>query len=116
MQSHVGNIIIILLILAASVVSVTKSRSADALTGLPSGELNAPVESISIDTRRVVPPTGIDAVATTTTTSVLSEFNKLSIFGSCTVTRTNNQKRCDIVVTYTSPTGVPVIGQPVTIA
>ena len=59
----------------------------------------------------------INAGATTTPgLGVLSEFNTLSIIGSCIVATSTNQKRCDMFVTYKTSLGNPVIGIPVTLA
>ena len=65
----------------------------------------------------VLPSLATTTAAGTTTPGlgVLSEHNKLGITGSCVVTQSSNAKQCDIYVTYTTPTGDPVIGLPVTI-
>jgi hypothetical protein len=47
---------------------------------------------------------------------ILSEHNKLGITGSCVVKTSGNAKQCAIYVTYTTATGTPVLGVPVTIA
>jgi len=55
------------------------------------------------------------AASTTIGQGILSEHNKVGITGSCVVTQSSNAKQCAIYVTYTTPTGDPVIGIPVTI-
>jgi hypothetical protein len=124
MKSHrIGFIVIIVFALAVSAASIIKLRSVAALSVPPSTDTSALVAaagaadlgSTTIDTSVAAAPAEASVVATTTTTSVLSEFNKLSISGSCVVTKATNQKQCDMAVTYTSATGVPVVGIPVTI-
>lgn len=69
------------------------------------------------------PSIGLPSLATTTAAAsttvglgILSEHNKLGVSGSCIVTSSSNAKQCDIYVTYTTATGVKVLGVPVTIA
>jgi len=68
-------------------------------------------------------PTVLPSFATTTAAAsttpgigILSEHNKLSVTGSCVVKTSGNAKQCAIYVTYTTATGTPVLGVPVTIA
>jgi hypothetical protein len=68
-------------------------------------------------------PTVLPSFATTTAAAsttpgkgILSEHNKLSVSGSCVVRTSGNAKQCAIYVTYTTATGTPVLGVPVTIA
>jgi hypothetical protein len=68
-------------------------------------------------------PTVLPSFATTTAAAsttpgkgILSEHNKLGITGSCVVKTSGNAKQCAIYVTYTTATGTPVLGVPVTIA
>jgi hypothetical protein len=56
------------------------------------------------------------AASTTPGKGILSEHNKLGISGSCAVKTSGNAKQCAIYVTYTTATGDPVLGVPVTIA
>lgn len=55
------------------------------------------------------------AATTTPGLGVLSEHNRVGISGSCVVTPSSNAKQCALYVTYTAPTGDPVLGVPVTI-
>jgi hypothetical protein len=132
MKSHsVAFIGVILFVLVVFVASDITLRSVAAL-GAPASEEASAVEAVAgasevgsttAETSVSVAPsedssgsakTGVTAPVETT--SVLSEFNKLSITGSCVVSKATNQKQCEISVTYTSPNGVPVVGIPVTIA
>jgi hypothetical protein len=64
-------------------------------------------------------PSFATTTATATTTpgkGILSEHNKLSVTGSCVVKTSGNAKQCAIYETYTTATGDPVLGVPVTIA
>jgi hypothetical protein len=67
----------------------------------------------------VLPSLATTTAAGTTTVGlgILSEHNRLGITASssCVVTQSSNAKQCDIYVTYTTATGEPVIGIPVTI-
>jgi hypothetical protein len=55
------------------------------------------------------------AASTTRGLGILSEHNKLGVTGSCVVAQSSNARQCDIYVTFTTATGDPVIGIPVTI-
>jgi hypothetical protein len=68
-------------------------------------------------TSTVLPSLATTTAAATTTIGlgVPSEHNNLGVTGSCVVTQSSNAKQCAIYVTYTTPTGDPVLGIPVTI-
>jgi hypothetical protein len=56
------------------------------------------------------------AASTTPGLGILSEHNKLGVSGSCVVKSSGNAKQCAIYVRYSTATGAPVLGVPVTIA
>src|SRR5262249_39849391 len=76
-----------------------------------------PLLGSTTPTVSVLPSFATTTAAATTTVGLggLSEHNKLGITGSCVVTQSSNVNQCVMYVTYTTRTGDPVIGVPVTI-
>jgi hypothetical protein len=109
--------------------ALTASSSPASSTALPPEQATAITQALpgqgsivgglllGSSTATVLPSLATTTAAATTTIGigVLSEHNKVDITGSCVVTQSSNAKQCNIYITYTTPTGDPVLGIPVTI-